>query len=257
MGKPKGESRGLAFLGQARPDATRHLMSFFRESGRHLEPKTRFLISIVTKVINLSPRGVEQYVKRALDAGATPDEIVDAILCSYPCAGLTRVVDALDVILDLDLPGFAELAHAAEAAETATAPAAPPAGGVGARTEVSEQPVSLADDREPTEVDSVPAPDWIEIGRLDELDGGRLEVRAADRDLAVFVVDGEVRVIDNLCPHRGAPLAGGTVDDGVVTCPLHRWQFDLATGVSPDHPGAQVGTYEVRVEDDGRILAHI
>ena len=106
MGKAKGESRGLAYLQQVRPQAVSHLLRFFRESGQHLEPRTRFLISIVTKVINLSPRGLQQYVRRALDEGASPDEIIDAVLCAYPCAGLTKVVDALDVILDMKLPGF-------------------------------------------------------------------------------------------------------------------------------------------------------
>ena len=66
MGKAKGESRGLAYLQQVRPEAVSHLLRFFRESGQHLEPRTRFLISIVTKVINLSPRGLQQYVRRAL-----------------------------------------------------------------------------------------------------------------------------------------------------------------------------------------------
>ena len=80
MGKAKGESRGLTYLQQVRPQAVSHLLRFFRESGRHLEPRTRFLISIVTKVINLSPRGLQQYVRRALDEGASPDEIIDLSL---------------------------------------------------------------------------------------------------------------------------------------------------------------------------------
>ena len=75
MGKAKGESRGLAYLQQVRPQAVSHLLRFFRESGQHLEPRPRFLISIVTKVINLSPRGLQQYVRRALAAGASPDGV--------------------------------------------------------------------------------------------------------------------------------------------------------------------------------------
>ena len=72
MGKAKGESRGLAYLKKVRPEAIAHLLKFFRESGQHLEPRTRFLISIVTKVINLSPRGLQQYVRRALEEGGHP-----------------------------------------------------------------------------------------------------------------------------------------------------------------------------------------
>ena len=224
MGKPKGESRGLAYLQQARPDAVRHLLKFFGESGRNLEPRTRFLISIVTKVINFSPRGLQQYVPRALKEGASADEIIDAVLCSYPCAGLTRVVDALDVILDLGLPEF-EIPDAQPESPAEDTPADPEEG------------------------------EWREIARREDFSkDGRLEVNVGDRCLAAFDIDGEVLVIDGLCPHRSGPLIRGQLEGKVVTCPLHHWQFDLESGVSQDNPGAKVGTYEVRVEDDGRIL---
>ena len=224
MGKPKGESRGLAYLQQARPEAVRHLLKFFGESGRNLEPRTRFLISIVTKVINFSPRGLQQYVPRALKEGASAAEIIDAVLCSYPCAGLTRVVDALDVILDMGLPEF-EIPGEEPGAPAEDAPADPEEG------------------------------EWREIARREDFSkDGRLEVNVGDRCLAAFDIDGEVLVIDGLCPHRSGPLIRGQLEGKVVTCPLHHWQFDLESGVSQDNPGAKVGTYEVRVEDDGRIL---
>ncbi len=224
MGKPKGESRGLAYLQQARPEAVRHLLKFFGESGRNLEPRTRFLISIVTKVINFSPRGLQQYVPRALKEGASAAEIIDAVLCSYPCAGLTRVVDALDVILDMGLPEF-EIPGEEPGSPAEDAPADPEEG------------------------------EWREIARREDFSkDGRLEVNVGDRSLAAFDIDGEVLVIDGLCPHRSGPLIRGQLEGKVVTCPLHHWQFDLESGVSQDNPGAKVGTYEVRVEDDGRIL---
>ena len=37
--------------------------------------------------------------------------------------------------------------------------------------------------------------------------------------------------IERWCPHRQADLTRfGEIDDGVLTCSLHHWQFDLATG---------------------------
>jgi nitrite reductase/ring-hydroxylating ferredoxin subunit/alkylhydroperoxidase/carboxymuconolactone decarboxylase family protein YurZ len=231
MGKPKGKSQGLAFLQKARPEAVSHLLKFFKESARHLDPKTRFLISTVTKVINFSERGLEQYVKRALAEGATADEVIDAILCSYPCAGLTKVVDAIDVILDMGLPEFESLAEERRA-ESSEPPLAAPSES-GARRD---------------------ADGWVDIGTRDDFsEGGRLDVRVDDRWLAVFDVGGDVRVIDNLCPHKGTPLVGGQLCDDIIVCPLHHWQFNVRTGISPTHPGAKVGTYDVRVEDDGRI----
>jgi UDP-MurNAc hydroxylase len=37
--------------------------------------------------------------------------------------------------------------------------------------------------------------------------------------------------IERFCPHRQADLTRfGEIDDGVLTCSLHHWQFDLTTG---------------------------
>lgn len=56
------------------------------------------------------------------------------------------------------------------------------------------------------------------------------EVVANGRIFAVFNVDGEFRVLDGICPHSGGPLGKGTLNDGIVTCPWHGWQFETATG---------------------------
>ena len=34
----------------------------------------------------------------------------------------------------------------------------------------------------------------------------------------------------SVCPHMGGPLAQGRIQDGEVTCPWHRYRFDLQTG---------------------------
>jgi nitrite reductase/ring-hydroxylating ferredoxin subunit len=69
--------------------------------------------------------------------------------------------------------------------------------------------------------------------------------------LAVFLVDGEVRVIENQCLHVGSPLDGGAVVDDEVHCPWHGWRFDLRTGAHRsgfgDRPGLRV--YDAWLED--------
>ncbi|MER5802822.1 Rieske 2Fe-2S domain-containing protein [Streptomyces mirabilis] len=49
-------------------------------------------------------------------------------------------------------------------------------------------------------------------------------------DIKDFARAGD-HVIQRKCPHMDADLvAFGTVDDGVLTCQMHGWEFDLATG---------------------------
>lgn len=99
-------SKALDYLAKTRPEAATHYLNFLKECGQHLDPKTRFLISVVTKVACGTDRGLRQYIPQALDAGATPNEVLDAILSSFPAAGLTNVLKAIDVLLDMDLPDF-------------------------------------------------------------------------------------------------------------------------------------------------------
>lgn len=238
VGKAKGESRGLAFLKEARPAAVEHLLKFFGESARHLDSKTRFLISVVTKVISGSPRGLLQYAKRARQEGASEEEILDAVLCAYPCAGLTKVVDAVDVLLD---GGFlegvalgAERSASGDESET------------GALATGSPVPGSA--------VPGVREAHWVRVAALDEIPpGGSLRVEVETAHLALFNVDGTLHAIDNVCPHKGGFLAQGPLNGTVVSCPLHAWSFELTTGECVQQPGRRVRTYPVRVQNAAEV----
>ena len=50
------------------------------------------------------------------------------------------------------------------------------------------------------------------------------------RALLVVRLDDGVCVYHDRCPHQGYPLSEGTLEDGVVTCRLHRHRFDARTG---------------------------
>ncbi|NBY01770.1 MAG: Rieske (2Fe-2S) protein, partial [Planctomycetes bacterium] len=60
--------------------------------------------------------------------------------------------------------------------------------------------------------------------------------------------------IDDFCPHMGASLSGGHVEDGTVTCPWHAWRFRLCDGAWADNPRLKVGCYNVSVVDDEIFL---
>jgi nitrite reductase/ring-hydroxylating ferredoxin subunit/alkylhydroperoxidase/carboxymuconolactone decarboxylase family protein YurZ len=100
-------SDALGYLIKARPEAMAHYFRFLKETGRRLDPKTRDLISVITKVHAQTEAGLKQYLKRALADGCSADEVLDALLMAFPALGLTKIVWAIDVILAMDLPEFA------------------------------------------------------------------------------------------------------------------------------------------------------
>ena len=73
--------------------------------------------------------------------------------------------------------------------------------------------------------------------------------------LAVFLSQGQVHVMDNYCPHAGGNLAGGEVQNGCAVCPWHQWAFRLDNGQLRDAPGVAIRTYQVRLRDhEGRTF---
>jgi nitrite reductase/ring-hydroxylating ferredoxin subunit/alkylhydroperoxidase/carboxymuconolactone decarboxylase family protein YurZ len=99
-------SDALTYLVKARPEAMGAYFKFLKDAGTRLDPKTRNLISVITKVHAQTENGLRQYLKRALRDGATAEEIVDALLMAFPALGLAKIVWAIDVILKMDIPGF-------------------------------------------------------------------------------------------------------------------------------------------------------
>ncbi|MEA5578182.1 Rieske (2Fe-2S) protein [Anabaena sp. UHCC 0451] len=54
----------------------------------------------------------------------------------------------------------------------------------------------------------------------------------------------------NACSHLGFPLDKGKVDNGVITCASHQFQYDLKTGKCLTVPDVSLQGYEVRVKGD-------
>jgi nitrite reductase (NADH) small subunit/3-phenylpropionate/trans-cinnamate dioxygenase ferredoxin subunit len=83
----------------------------------------------------------------------------------------------------------------------------------------------------------------------DLADGEGTTAQVSNKLVAVFHFQGQYYAIDDVCPHMGASLAGGYVENGIVTCPWHAWRFRLADGIWADNPRGKlgVGCYPVRI----------
>lgn len=93
---------------------------------------------------------------------------------------------------------------------------------------------------------------WTSLCDLQELtpDQGKY-VEIDGFQLAVFLHDEKVYVLDNLCPHAGGSMAGGWVENGCAVCPWHAWAFKLETGELHDEGafggGVMLRTYTTRL----------
>ena len=212
-------SDALNYLLKARPEALGHYFAFLKEAGKHLEPKTRNLISVITKVHAQTERGFRQYLRRALREGCTPVEILDALLMAFPALGLAKIIWAVDIILDMKLPEF--------------------------------QPEALIN------LPAVPSPgQWHDVmTSTDARSGEVMRTECDGRGLFIYRDKKTYQVFDSRCPHQGTDIPELALKGSTLTCPKHEWVFDAKSGDCIKNGNSPLKHIESKVVK-GHLLAY-
>jgi nitrite reductase (NADH) small subunit len=104
------------------------------------------------------------------------------------------------------------------------------------------------------------------VAKTEELQTGQHQIVDIDgRSIGLYNVHGEYYAIHNYCPHQGMELCKGEVcgtmlpsnvyeyifglDNEVVRCPVHGWEFDIKTGISLFDDKVRTRKYKVIVEN--------
>ena len=90
---------------------------------------------------------------------------------------------------------------------------------------------------------------WITVGTRDQVEPDQpLGASAGETKVGVYEVDGNLHVIEDVCPHAAASLTQGFVDGCEVECPLHNAVFDVTSGKHlRGEPCGDVKTFAVRL----------
>jgi nitrite reductase (NADH) small subunit len=113
----------------------------------------------------------------------------------------------------------------------------------------------------------------VRVGTVEELrsEGCRV-IDVNGRPVGVISVGDEFFAVSDRCPHMGASMCTGSLgatfvasdphelvvgmDDRVIRCPWHGWEFDLESGRSLLEP-RRVGLKTYRVtQTDGEVVLH-
>jgi phenylpropionate dioxygenase-like ring-hydroxylating dioxygenase large terminal subunit len=109
---------------------------------------------------------------------------------------------------------------------------------------------------------------WVVVAKSAALDIPRpvIPVTLRGQALVLFRDDeGKLGLIGRNCPHRGADLCFGRLEDNGLRCPFHGWHFDRS-GQCVEQPAEPEGSLmykQIKVpmipvlEKDGVILAYI
>lgn len=81
------------------------------------------------------------------------------------------------------------------------------------------------------------------------LKGRVMTVTASHKTLCLTHFEGKYCALDNKCPHQGGPLGEGSIENGLLRCPWHGWDFHPCTGLAPGFDDG-VETFPVKIEGD-------
>ena len=93
-----------------------------------------------------------------------------------------------------------------------------------------------------------------EVANIDEIKTGRGKKVVIDgEEIVLFKVDDQVCAVLNICPHQKfQKLHEGMFENGIVTCPMHGWSYDVRTGISTNADG-KLKTFVVEMEN-GKVI---
>ncbi len=100
------------------------------------------------------------------------------------------------------------------------------------------------------------------VANIDEVKEARGKRVVVDgEEIVLFKVDGKICAISNLCPHQKfQKLHEGMFENGIVTCPMHGWAYDVRTGIStnasPEGAGGRVKVFKTEMKN-GKVLINI
>ncbi|MBT8768292.1 Rieske (2Fe-2S) protein [Metapseudomonas boanensis] len=92
---------------------------------------------------------------------------------------------------------------------------------------------------------------FVALERLINLDEGyRGTFQVQGRHLLLIVVDRQPILMENRCPHQGAPLHNGTLEGTMLRCSRHGITFDLSTGCAINAPCAPLQRLSLAYDGD-------
>ncbi|OYE06564.1 NifU family protein [Nostoc sp. 'Peltigera membranacea cyanobiont' 232] len=92
---------------------------------------------------------------------------------------------------------------------------------------------------------------WMKVATLDEVpEFSVVAVQLAGNSLILHRQGATVKCYRNSCTHLGSPLEKGKVENDIITCPSHGFQYKLETGECLTAPDISLQSYQVKIKGD-------
>lgn len=98
---------------------------------------------------------------------------------------------------------------------------------------------------------------WLEVAALNQVpESDILKLQVEGISLILNRQGVNVTCYRNACSHLEYPIDMGKVSNGIITCPFHKYQYELDSGKCVNAPADALESYPVKVEGD-RVFVEI
>jgi len=92
---------------------------------------------------------------------------------------------------------------------------------------------------------------WVKVATIEQVpEFGIVAVQIAGTSLILHRQGARVRCYRNACAHLGYSLEEGKIENGIITCPSHGFQYRLETGECLTAPDISLQSYPVKFKED-------
>jgi len=81
-------------------------------------------------------------------------------------------------------------------------------------------------------------------------EGRVMTVTAGHKGICLTHFEGQYNALDNRCPHQGGPLGEGSIENGMLRCPWHGWDYHPCTGKPPGGYDDGIDVFDLKIEGD-------
>tara|TARA_B100000700_G_C14888648_1_gene781632 strand:- start:215 stop:553 length:339 start_codon:yes stop_codon:yes gene_type:complete len=93
--------------------------------------------------------------------------------------------------------------------------------------------------------------EYHKICEVDDVWEGEMELfDVGEKEVLIIHSPGmQLRAYSPICPHQEFSLFDGELENCVLTCSAHLWQFDVLSGEGVNPTGTSLTSYPIKVED--------
>jgi nitrite reductase (NADH) small subunit len=98
---------------------------------------------------------------------------------------------------------------------------------------------------------------FVNVARVEDVPPGSVRpFTVGETEIALAHCNGGFYAVQGHCLHLQGPLGHGKLEECVLTCPWHGWQYDIRTGQNEFDLAIQLQVYDVQV-DNGDVRVRV